>query len=239
MKTLLTVVMWIFLLYASFEVIRFVYLLHASRSLVKHAEAYENSSGKRTILVVGDSTAVGVGAHDPKLSVPGRLGEEMKAIVENHARSGAVTADITAQIAQAKERSYDLVLIQVGANDVLKFRDLDAAGSSLKAALAAARSKSDRIVLLTAGRIGEAPIFPWFIRSMITARAAALRERFKATAEMERAVYVDLFAIDDPFAEEPRRYYAIDRLHLADDGYGFWYSAVREAILAEWPFAYE
>ncbi len=226
-------------LYLAYEVARVGYYAYVSKGLVALAEGFERAEGSRSLLVLGDSTAVGVGVHDAHNTVAGRLSQALNASVENHAVSGEVTADTAAQLAAAQKDSYDLVLIQIGANDVIGFRDLGVAQADLKRLLDEARTKSDRIVLLTAGKIGEAPLFPWFARALMTERAADLRERFSSTAAAFGVVYVDLFAIPDPFATDPRRYYAPDGLHLTDDGYGFWYEQVKHAIEARWPDLYE
>ncbi len=239
MKPLILLVVLVVIVYSAYEIMRLVYFAHLSRGLVLHAEAFERTGGTRSLLVLGDSTAVGVGAEDAAQSVAGRLSNALDASVENYAKSGAVSADIASQLARAKKGAYDVVLVQVGANDVIDLHDPDAASAALEEALVDVRTKSEHVVLLTSGKIGEAPLFPWFVRSYLTRRAADLRERFKTIADKYDAVYVDLYAIDDPFASDPERYYAPDGLHLTGDGYGFWYAQVNIAIEAKWPDLYE
>ncbi len=239
MKSLATLLIVAGLAYVAYEVARLVYLMYVSRGLVAQAEKFERGAGQRTMLVLGDSTAVGVGVSGSQYSLAGRLAGALDASVENRAESGAVTADLADQIAGANRPTYDLILIQIGANDVIGFRNADGAQDALDGVLEKASGMSKRIVLLTAGKIGNAPLFPWFIRTLMTSRAADLRERFMATAGEYGATYVDLYTIQDPFGSDPARYYAPDGLHLADDGYGFWYEATRAATAAAWPDLYE
>ncbi len=209
--------------------------IKVSADLVARTRSFQRAEGVRSILVVGDSTAVGIGASDPRNTVAGRLSAYLDASVENYAVSGAITSDLAGQIAQAKKSRYDLVLVQIGANDVIKLRSLKVAGESLDAALQTLEGKSDRIVLLTAGKIGKAPLFPWFIGPVFTYRSALLRERFMAITAAHGVTYIDLYSMKDPFNTDPKRYYGPDGLHLADDGYAFWYEAVKAGVALSWP----
>lgn len=222
-------------LYVAYEAARVGYLAYVSSGLVAEAQRFERSGGAREILVIGDSTAVGVGAASAEVSVAGRLAGAHDFSVENHAVSGAVVADLAAQLALASRDRYDLILIQAGANDVIQLHHLDAANTEMRSVLKDVHKRSDRVVLLTAGKIGEAPIFPWFIRSLMTGRAKELRDMLSATAREEGVAYVDLYNIPDPFASDPRRYYAPDGLHLTGDGYGFWEDEVVKTIEGAWP----
>ncbi len=218
-----------------YEAIRFAQRIRTSTELIEKTRPYERHEGSFRMLVLGDSTAYGVGATDAGYTVPGRLAQLLDASVENYSKSGAVTAEIKQQFAEAEGETYDLILIQVGANDVTHFHSPQEANREMEQLLTEARASSPHVVLLTAGKIGNAPIFPWFIRPLITHRAGALRALFKATADHSGTVYVDLFSKKDPFDTDPGRYYAADGLHLTDDGYSFWFEATVEAIRTKWP----
>jgi lysophospholipase L1-like esterase len=210
-------------------------LVRIGTEIGSHAENFNRAEGGMSVLVFGDSTAVGQGVSDPVFSVAGRVSAWLNASVENYAKSGAVTHDVLDQIAKAQKDRYDLVLIQIGANDVIRFRSLSDAQADLKRILQEATRLSDRVVLLTAGKIGTAPFFPIITGPLLTHRAAQLRDRFKPTVEGFGAVYVDLFTAADPFASDPKRYYSPDGLHLSDDGYGFWFDQVQQAVIKKWP----
>lgn len=235
MKMILLFVVVLIILDIGYEAIRFYHLVRVSSGLVAMAKPFERNEGTRSMLVVGDSTAVGVGADTPAHTLPGYLSAALDASVENHAVSGAVTADLAAQIAAAKEPHYDLVLIQVGANDVVRFHAVAETNAQLDTILTKANALSDKVVLITAGKIGEAPIFPWFLKALITHRALEMRSAFKTTAATHSTAYVDLYAIADPFNTDPDKYYAPDGFHLSSDGWHFWYEQTRNAITAAWP----
>jgi lysophospholipase L1-like esterase len=155
--------------------------------------------------------------------------------VENHAVSGAVTADLAGQIAQAQKSHYDLILIQIGANDIIRFHSPSATAQTLDAALRSLQPKSDRIVLLTAGKVGEAPFFPRLLSWLWTWQASRMRTQFIAVTNADGVAYVDLYNAPDPFNSDPARYYAPDGLHLTADGYGFWFDQVQQTIVTHWP----
>jgi lysophospholipase L1-like esterase len=220
--------------YVGYQVIRIRGLVQKGIALGQHEKLFTREEGNVSLLVLGDSTAVGLGTSDPKYSVAGRLSDWLNASVENHAKSGAIADDMVAQLSLAQKDQYDLILIQVGANDVIRFHSASAANIQLDTLLQKLTQKSNRIVLLTAGKIGEAPFFPKPFGFLWNNGAARLRTLFMATAQKYGVVYVDLFSIADPFATDTQKYYAADGLHLSDDGYGFWYDQVKVAISENW-----
>ena len=219
--------------YAAYSIRRSAAL---SVPLVKVAHPYirEDSSLPHTLLVLGDSTAVGVGS-PPEGTVAARLGEYIHASVENYAVSGAVTANLDAQMSNAKRDKYDLVLMQIGANDVIGFHSLAAAAAQLDSALQKLRLKSDRVLVLTAGDIGTAPIFPRPVGWVISYRTRELRDRFIKVCAQRGATYVDIYARPDPFIGNEEHYHAADGLHLNSEGYAYWVSVVKEYVDAQWP----
>lgn len=220
--------------YLAYEIARINSLIITGKSLARTAKAFQRAEGARSMLVLGDSTAVGVGA-EPEISVAGRLSNLFDASVENHANIGATTDDVGGQLKRAERERYDFILIQVGANDIIHFRSLRSAEESLRAILDRTRPLSSRVILLTGGRIGDAPFFPHVARPIMNWRTAALRERFMRVADEYDVVYVDIFSRTDHFKQNIKKYYSEDLLHLSDEGYGFWSGIVREYVEKKWP----
>lgn len=188
----------------------------------------------KSILVLGDSTAAGVGS-PAKLTVAGRLASWLNANVDNFSKSGAKTADLAGQIAKSKNARYDLIVFHIGANDVIRFESLLQAENNLDAALTTLSKQSDKIVFLTAGDIGDAQIWPWPLSTAYTYRTRELRTLFMAQAKKHNATYIDIFSQGDIFGSDPNKYYAPDGLHLSGDGYGRWFEFVQKAIKERWP----
>ncbi|MBP9669389.1 MAG: SGNH/GDSL hydrolase family protein, partial [Candidatus Pacebacteria bacterium] len=179
----------------------------------------ESPSGK-SLLMVGDSTAYGVGAESPALSTAGRVGEVLGASVENHARSGGKTRELLAQLGKVQRTSYDVIVIQMGANDITHFSSSEQTQVELDQALRRAKELAPTVVLLTCGDIGNAPLWPWPLGHLYTYRAQVFREKFMTTAKEHGVLYVDLFTKPDVFTTDAARYYAPDGLHLSGEGYG-------------------
>lgn len=226
-ETIVAVALAAYLLY---ETIRVWRLVHVSAGLVRIAKPYQRAEGTYALLVLGDSTAVGVGAA-PEETVAARLSHLLDASVENYAVSGAVTADLVAQLARAKRERYDYVLIQIGANDVIRSRPFAAATRQLGTVLKVLVPRATQVIVLTAGRIGDAPLFPIIVRPLLNAQSATLRRDFIGATSEYGAAYVDLYnAPLGMMGEDPKRYYAPDGLHLTGAGYGLWFEYVKAAI---------
>lgn len=233
MKIFFIILVSVVALYALFEVVRIAWILSRAQTGILYAStAYTRPSGVKHVLVAGDSTAVGIGASTPAESLPARLAREVDASVANFAKNGARAKDVAGQLALVERSSYDLILIQVGANDVIYFHSLKSAVHSAEEFLDKARSMSDRVALFTSGKIGEAPLVPYVLRPVLTSRADSLRKDFKALAGSKGVLYVDLFAEAEKFEKQD---YSADLLHPSDSGYGQWLEIVTEKMRERWP----
>lgn len=202
--------------------------------LIQSATSYSlaGSDRSKTLLVLGDSTGVGVGAATPEESVAGRLASSIQATyVENRAVSGAVVADLSAQIAHASLEHYDLVLIQIGGNDITHFHDAEKTTNALELIVQDAVSRSDATILIAAGNVGAAIILPPPIRPFYTKLNLQYHAAFAAMAERAGAVYVNLYRPprEDPFVRDPYTYLAADGFHPSSAGYGIWFDALEKA----------
>lgn len=233
MKIVLVLVTLVFL-YGIYEAVRVYSLASKSVGLIEKTSPFTRAEGALSLLVLGDSTAVGVGA-TPETSVPGRLSAYVDASVENYAVSGARVADLFSQIGMAQKKSYDMILIQVGANDITHGTPPENVQKDLGEILSKASSLSNRVVVLTAGKVGDAPLIPWFARNFLNARTAKIRDVFIETTTKSGAVYVDIYSRNLDFSADIPRYYASDQFHLSGEGYGEWFSIVREYVEKNWP----
>jgi lysophospholipase L1-like esterase len=182
-----------------------------------------------SLLIVGDSTGVGTGASAPEASLAGLLGTAHPRLrIDNRARDGATFADVLRQL-QGTQR-YDLVLVQAGGNDVIRLRADKHMRADIDRVTALARERSDRVVLMPAGNVGNAPFFFVPVSQLMTSRARRLHGFVRESAARHGAVVVNLFKekADDPFAQKPELN-AVDGLHPSDEGYRVW----RDELLAQ------
>jgi lysophospholipase L1-like esterase len=184
------------------------------------------------ILTIGDSTVVGTGVSESRFSIAGRLAEDFpEADIINEGQNGLRAADVTRRISLL-EGSYDLVLVQAGGNDIIRFTKLEQLRGSVSTILREAKRLSPNVLILHSGNVGLAPFFPWPWSVLASWRAAQVRELYMELAEGAGAHYVDLFTTkeEDPFRHDYARYYASDGLHLSDMGYGIWYERIRRTM---------
>ena len=194
-----------------------------SQRLISEARPFVSPSTDTatTLLVLGDSTAVGVGAKTPEDSVAGRVALYSKATyVENYAVSGATVSDLLSQIKQAKRDHYSLILILIGGNDIIRFHSATKSADTVARALEAL-PRSDTTLLAGPGNVGGATLFPFFMRPFYTNLNLAYHAQFEMIAKTKGASYVNLYETPstDPFIKQPKVYLAEDGLHPSSEGY--------------------
>jgi lysophospholipase L1-like esterase len=210
-------------------------LRHAAR-LTRLSRPFQAcpEAAEASLLIVGDSTALGTGASTPQASLAGRIAARYPSLqVRNLARAGARFADIAEQLRDAGR--HDLILIAGGANDVMRFTPRPRLGRDIDLTLRRAASQAARVVVVPAPNVGNAPFFPRPLSWLLSRRARALHRLARASAGMVGAAYVDLYRARaaDPFAQDPLRLIAADRLHPSDAGYALWFDELeRQASLS-------
>lgn len=213
--------------------IKVLWLVRVGKGIAAAAVPFQriNPAASFRILVVGDSTAVGTGASDPKGSVAGRLGQDFpEAHIENRGVNGALTEEIDHQFHEGER--FDLVVVHAGGNDILRWTRLEKLGADLDRLLDRAKGAAKHVVLLTAGNVGLAPFFPRPIGWRYTARTRQVREMFMGVAKGRGVHYIDLFTErdEDVFLTDPPRFYAADLLHPSGEGYRVWYESIRRKL---------
>lgn len=214
-----------------YSVTRTALLISESKRLVENTAPFEKVSADISVplLVLGDSTAVGVGATVPEESVPGRVAIAIGAThTENHAVVGAKVKDLSQQIGMASLPKYRLILIQIGANDMVRFHDAGDAASTLGTALESL-PPADQVIVISAGDLGTARILPLPLRSSYSRINQAYHSAFSEAAARHGAIYVDLSQGpgSEAFAENPAPYFAPDQFHLSSEGYRLWFEAIQ------------
>jgi lysophospholipase L1-like esterase len=190
---------------------------------------------RSTIIVAGDSTAFGVGAL-PTESTAGRIAAAFPdARVVNAAKSGARIGHVAQQLEQLEFERADLVLIHACANDVLELRSLRKVEADLRAAIAQARKISPNVVLMPGHNFSVAPFFLRPISRVIMWHAVRVHAMIERVTKELDVMFVDLFRdpSEDPFVQEPHRYYCPDGLHPSAEGYGIWFAT----LVAQVPLA--
>ncbi len=196
----------------------------------------ENPLAMRKILFLGDSTAVGTGAQCHHESVAGYFGKDYpQANIINISRNGLKLNELLQLWVPAPGDRYDLVVIQVGGNDILRFTPYEEIAADLPQLLARAKSVADQVVILHSGNVGIAPVFIWPFDRIMTARTLKIRAIYQAHAKASGVIYIDLFRYlaNDPMVGDIGYFYSPDGLHPSGKGYQKWYEQIQHGLKAE------
>jgi len=237
MRILGVIISAVVLTYLCVQGVRTFLLVRKSSELVAKSMRYEQApaNGSPRIMVIGDSTGVGTGVNDPTLSIAGRFGSEFpNALIRNESVNGWKVADALKHFPEVPAESFDVILLQIGANDIIRGTDIDEFSQSLNTLFQKSTTAATHVFALHSGNIGLAPLFPWPVSRIMRARTLRYREEYRRIAAANGVTYINLYqeAATDPF-EGKSGFYAEDLLHLTGQGYGEWYKTIRQAMTAQ------
>lgn len=209
-----------------------------SALLIMSAQKYSRELAHAPrILVAGDSTAYGTGASQSIDSIAGRLGEDFLSYeIENIAKNGLTLAGLHEKLKTLPPSDpYELMLIQIGGNDILQKTDPKLIEAALAEIIVLAKLRSKHVVVMSSGNVGGAPAFAPYgspLSLAYEAQTRTVRDIFIRVAQAEGALYIDLFREpeDDVFIKEPKRYMAFDGLHPSSEGYAVWYNELYPSL---------
>ncbi|MCR8671960.1 SGNH/GDSL hydrolase family protein, partial [Agrococcus sp. HG114] len=195
------------------------------------------------LLVVGDSTATGVGVDRLEETLAVQLAERLAAARERPVRwriegqegstAAAVLSRDLANIDRRAEQPWDAILVLIGANDALQLVSRSAFARSARALLAGLDAhRADGGVIGVAGT-PQIDTFAWLpqpMRSLLGGHARSLDEALqRIAAEAAHIVHLPTPAILEP------RWHAADGFHPSPAGYGEWARLIAPRILAALP----
>lgn len=203
--------------------------------LIARVSPYEQAgTGAGRILVIGDSTGYGTGARRGADSVAGRMGADFPDYqIINASKNNDSLADAYERMSDTMTGQYDLILLQLGANDVIQQHDMSDITADVLKLYELLRPHTPHIVMVSAGNVGAAFAFEGQRAAELTELSrvyhAALAEFAEARADF---TYVSLFdePENDPFVAEPQVYLTMDGLHPSGAGYGLWYQKLAPVL---------
>ena len=185
------------------------------------------------MLWLGDSTAAGSGASAPGKAIPRRVAEGLDRSIELSvlAESGDRISDVIAdQLPKVATMQPDVVLVSIGANDVIHLTSKDTFRSRYQR-LVQALPDGVRLVVLGVPDMGAPPRFAQPLRAVTGWRGRVLEGVARSVARDAGAVYVDIAGETGPVMRgDTGRYFAEDHYHPSDDGYGLWADAVLDEL---------
>lgn len=189
-----------------------------------------------TYLVMGDSTAAGVGADYEQgiaISTARALGESRRVTMVNAGVSGAKMGDVLReQLPTVASLKPDLVLLSVGANDVIRLtprgsirRDLLAVVAQLKRA-----NPEVRIVVTGSPDMGSPPRIPRLLRPIAGCRSKQVNRTFREVAKQEGLTFAPIAEETGPLFRADRSLFHPDRFHPNEAGYAVWTKVLVRAL---------
>jgi lysophospholipase L1-like esterase len=175
------------------------------------------------VLLVGDSTGVGVGVQRPEQSLAGLLAARLpRTSVTNRCVSGARVADVCSQvegIARAG-RHYDLVLVLAGGNDLIRMTPHAQLRVDARR-LARSLTRVGREVVWIGCGLARSPRLLPPLSWWAAARSRATVRLLAAEAVAAGIDFIDLTAPahDRVFALRPAFFFAADGVHPSAGGY--------------------
>lgn len=232
---ILKIILGILALVVVYTIIRTYLLIKKSEVLVAQTHKYERvvPQATSTFLFLGDSTAVGTGSVEPQDTVAGRFGKEFpSATIQNEGINGQKIHQLAMTLASRSPEQVDLLVIQIGANDIIRFTPLGDVRKDLDTVLEKSQRMSKKVVILHSGNVGAAPFFPYYLGWIWTWRTRVVRDIYLEETKKYGIPYVDLFEErkNDPFLTDTNKYYAPDGLHLTGDGYAEWFKKIQETL---------
>ena len=236
MKTLLIIIVICIGIYGTWEYFKTSRLIKIGTNLAEQAEPFSRVTDESNlnIVVIGDSTAVGTGASNPNNSIAGLIGDHYpSANIRNLGVNGRKTHEIISDLMDLdSQQSIDLLLIQIGGNDIVRYTNLKDLEQSISEVLTIATQKSSNVVLMTSGNVGTSKLLPIISRPVYRLRTLRVRSIFMKAASEKNVEYVDLYRkpSNDPYAKNPDKYYADDFFHPSSEGYSDWFSVLKHAL---------
>jgi lysophospholipase L1-like esterase len=183
-------------------------------------------------VVLGDSTAAGLGAGSPDAAYPTELarrlaGEGRRVHLTALGISGARVHDVlTDQVPEAVAASPDLVFVGIGANDVTHVTSLSSIRRDTRAALDRLKATGAAVVLAGPPDMrAEAWYEP--LRSLAGWRGRQVASAMEAVARSLNVPVVPLAKEAGPFfGDHPDSAYASDDFHPGPAGYRVWAAAI-------------
>lgn len=191
---------------------------------------YRALRAQRRVLIVGDSTGVGIGADCATQSIAGLLAAEYPgAEVVNLSVSGSTLDDVPAQLRRLATSPgaprFDVVLLHVGGNDILHTQNLTAMQQAAEALMPQLHRLAQRVIWIGPGDVGLAPLFRPPFSWWISRRCAQACAMFERTARAHDVEFVGFHGEQhrDILARDRHLFFAQDGFHPNAHGYRYCY----------------
>lgn len=197
---------------------------------------YGSAGAPLSYLVLGDSTAAGVGADYQQgiaVSSAKALGASRSVTMTNVSVSGARIRNVVRlQLPAAAGVRPDVVLLSVGANDVTHLTCVRSMRSDLREIVTKLRSVNPDVAIVITGSpdMGSPPRIPRLLRGIASRRTVVVNRMFVAEAQSLRLTFAPIALETGPLFRKDRSLFGEDRFHPNERGYSTWISVLNPAL---------
>lgn len=199
-------------------------------------ETFGSAGPLLSYVVLGDSTAAGIGAsYDDGIAVRTavELGLTHRVSMRNFSVSGARVRDVLEkQLASAEMVRPELVLISIGANDVTHLTSIPSMRKRLRIIVARLRAANPQVAIVITGApdMGSPPRIPWILRGFASVRAKLVNRMFRKEARDLRLTFAPIAEVTGPMFRRDRTLFDADRFHPNARGYATWVPVLNAAL---------
>ncbi len=161
------------------------------------------------------------------------LARSRRVEVANLAVSGARFRDVLSdQLPRARGIKPDLVLLDVGANDVTHLTSSRSAGRDLEEILRSllAANCEARIVVTGSPDMGSPPRIPFFLRGIAALKARGINRIARRAVAAHELTFAPIADRTGPAFRRDRTLFASDGFHPNARGYALWTAVLEEAL---------
>jgi len=189
---------------------------------------------RRRLLVIGESTAAGVGAGRHARALPGFLAAEMSGRLGGtvawmvRGKSGATVRKVLAELIPAGQEPFDVSVLTVGINDLFDRRAPRPWAADLLRLIGALSGEKGRTRVIVSGMppVHRVPAIPQPLRFVLGRRARAMDRVMRQVSADCGATYVP---INGDIARD-RAMFAPDGFHPSEVGYRAWARILAAAV---------
>ncbi|UJF24693.1 SGNH/GDSL hydrolase family protein [Suttonella sp. R2A3] len=228
-----------FLLLAPILYLQGKYVRRVTPQLAEASGAREGQSGSGeplSVLIVGDSSAVGVGVSRQEEALSGQLGsllaEHYQVNWQVIARTGSDSRSLLKRLHKLEPAEIDVVVVVIGVNDVTAMIDVSLWQDRLKkiVALIKQRCRAKLIILSEIPPMAHFPALPQPLRWYLGREATRLNKASRALL----ADYADCYFVPLPdltgSSSDAQHYMAEDGFHPNAAAYRLWANALADHI---------
>lgn len=189
------------------------------------------------LVMIGDSTAAGVGASTTVGTVGGELATALAAeprhvLLSSVAVSGSRAADLGPQVSRALLAKPDLAVILIGANDATHLTGLGSVRRNVGDAVRRLRAAGVQVVLGACPDMGAARAFLQPLRLVVAWQGRRVAAGELSAARAAGAGAVDIGAQTGAAMRADPRTLSRDEFHPSDRGYRLWARALLPLLQA-------